>query len=254
MPPGLGAGTGPWVQADLETGLFQASQGFSENPLNTGLSVPFVTALLKNNGPNYFALKVGNAVSTAEVWKEISHPPYFVGYRGAITNSAHTLVFYKGTEIWTVSKYPSALAVGNTWELTDDRHDQLTLKIEKVEGAKFTLSATDRFRPNVREVIEATHNGDTFATDRILYMPAAKGGEKHAAALTFTPGLGTGNSSTLDLTIARKKAIATATLSTSGDAPDRTTALQFTAPTWAATKTLAEETATSGDTVTLTAR
>jgi hypothetical protein len=58
-------GTGPWVQADLENGLFQSSQGFSENPLNTGLSVPFVTALLKNNGQNYFALKVGNAQSGA---------------------------------------------------------------------------------------------------------------------------------------------------------------------------------------------
>jgi hypothetical protein len=58
-------GTGPWVQADLENGLFQSGQGFSENPLNTGLSVPFVTALLKNNGQNYFALKVGNAQSGA---------------------------------------------------------------------------------------------------------------------------------------------------------------------------------------------
>jgi hypothetical protein len=56
-------GTGPWVQADLENGLFQSNMGYSENPLNTGLNLPFVTALLKNNGQNYFALKVGNAQS-----------------------------------------------------------------------------------------------------------------------------------------------------------------------------------------------
>lgn len=54
-------GPGPWVQADLENGLFQSSMGYSENPLNTGLDDPFVTALLKNNGQNYFALKVGDA-------------------------------------------------------------------------------------------------------------------------------------------------------------------------------------------------
>lgn len=56
-------GDGPWVQADLENGLFQSDDGYSKNPSNTGLTVPFVTALLKNNGQNYFALKAGNAQS-----------------------------------------------------------------------------------------------------------------------------------------------------------------------------------------------
>lgn len=56
-------GNGPWVQADLENGLFQSDMGYSKNPANTGLNVPFVTALLKNNGQNYFALKVANAQS-----------------------------------------------------------------------------------------------------------------------------------------------------------------------------------------------
>jgi hypothetical protein len=56
-------GSGPWVQADLENGLFQSNMGYSENTLNTGLDDPFVTALLKNNGQNYFALKDGNAQS-----------------------------------------------------------------------------------------------------------------------------------------------------------------------------------------------
>lgn len=56
-------GEGPWVQADLENGLFQSDMGYSENPSNTGLTAPFVTALLENNGQNYFALKGGNAQS-----------------------------------------------------------------------------------------------------------------------------------------------------------------------------------------------
>ena len=196
------------------------------------------------------ALKVGNAVSTAEVWKEYAHPPYFVPYHGAITNSAHQLAFYRGTETWTVTTYPAALTAGNTWELDDSRHDHLSIRIDKVAGTTFTLSATDRFHPAIREVIEATRNGDTFSTNRILYMPSSKGGDKHAAAITFTPGLGAGNTSTMDLSFGKKKAVATATLSTTGDAADRTTAVQFTTPAWVAAKTLAEETATSGDTVT----
>jgi hypothetical protein len=54
-------GPGPWVQADLENGLYQSGTGGSQNPGNTGIRVPFVTALLKNNGQNFFALKQGNA-------------------------------------------------------------------------------------------------------------------------------------------------------------------------------------------------
>jgi hypothetical protein len=54
-------GPGPWVQADLENGLFQSNDGFSKNTSNTGNAAPFVTAILKNNGQNFFAIKDGNA-------------------------------------------------------------------------------------------------------------------------------------------------------------------------------------------------
>jgi hypothetical protein len=47
----------------MENGLFQSDTGVSQNTSNTGNSAPFVTALLKNNGQNYFALKNGNAQS-----------------------------------------------------------------------------------------------------------------------------------------------------------------------------------------------
>lgn len=54
-------GSGPWVQADLENGLFSSDSGASKNPSYTGDTAPFVTALLKNNGQDHFALKDGNA-------------------------------------------------------------------------------------------------------------------------------------------------------------------------------------------------
>ena len=52
-------GGGPWVQADLENGLFQSDKGTDK--LNTGNASTFVTALLKNNGRTVFTLKGGNA-------------------------------------------------------------------------------------------------------------------------------------------------------------------------------------------------
>ncbi len=55
------SGSGPWVQADLENGLFAGGNGSDTN--NRGNSSTFVTALLKNNGSTTYAIKDGNAQS-----------------------------------------------------------------------------------------------------------------------------------------------------------------------------------------------
>src|SRR6185436_10855536 len=59
FPPCTGAG--PWVEADLENGMFQGANG--SNTANLGNSSTYVTALLKNNGQTTYALKGGNAQS-----------------------------------------------------------------------------------------------------------------------------------------------------------------------------------------------
>ncbi|WP_029291353.1 arabinofuranosidase catalytic domain-containing protein [Cellulomonas sp. HZM] len=55
------SGSGPWVEADLENGMFQGANG--SNTANKGNSSAFVTALLKNNGQTTYALKGGNSQS-----------------------------------------------------------------------------------------------------------------------------------------------------------------------------------------------
>jgi hypothetical protein len=55
-------GTGPWVQADLEFGLFSGgSQTWNTN--QRAFSSQYVTAMLKNDGTTTFALKGSNAQS-----------------------------------------------------------------------------------------------------------------------------------------------------------------------------------------------
>ncbi|HEY0804108.1 MAG TPA: arabinofuranosidase catalytic domain-containing protein [Pseudonocardiaceae bacterium] len=54
------SGNGPWVAGDLENGLFQ---GNGSNTADQGNNSTYVTAMLKNNGQNTFALKGGNAQS-----------------------------------------------------------------------------------------------------------------------------------------------------------------------------------------------
>ncbi|MGH3282265.1 MAG: arabinofuranosidase catalytic domain-containing protein, partial [Trebonia sp.] len=52
-------GSGPWVEADMENGLFSAGNG--PNIANDGNVSNFVTAMLKHNGQTTYALKGGDA-------------------------------------------------------------------------------------------------------------------------------------------------------------------------------------------------
>ena len=54
-------GSGPWVEADMENGMFQGANGC--NTANQGNSSTYVTAMLKNNGQNTYAIKGGNSQS-----------------------------------------------------------------------------------------------------------------------------------------------------------------------------------------------
>ncbi|HZP53187.1 arabinofuranosidase catalytic domain-containing protein [Actinocrinis sp.] len=53
-------GPGPWVEADLEQGMYSSITG-PNNASNPGITYPFVSAWEKNNGTSNFTLKYGNA-------------------------------------------------------------------------------------------------------------------------------------------------------------------------------------------------
>ncbi len=59
---GTGAGSGPWVMADLEYGVF-AQNNTSKNQNDPTQTSTYVTAVLKNNGTTEFALRGGDATT-----------------------------------------------------------------------------------------------------------------------------------------------------------------------------------------------
>jgi hypothetical protein len=71
------SGTGPWVQADLEYGLYPGGSS-SWNPNQRAFTSKFVTAMLKNNGTSRFAIKGSNAQSgsPATLWDGSLPPGY----------------------------------------------------------------------------------------------------------------------------------------------------------------------------------
>jgi hypothetical protein len=72
-------GSGPWVEADMENGLFMGGNG--SNTANTGNGSDFVTAMLKNNGQTIYELQGGNAQSGGLTdWYDGSLPTNVSGY------------------------------------------------------------------------------------------------------------------------------------------------------------------------------
>ncbi len=198
------------------------------------------------------ALQIGATVSTASVWTEISQPPYFVAYRGAESDSAHTLVFLPGQESWTTTASPATLAVGSTWELDEAHGNHRSIRIDKVDGPHLTVTATDRFTPSVHCILEVTRAGDGWSVERARFAPV-RDGEKHFLALQFAnPLLAAADSTSLTL-LAGKKSIAQGKLAGSGEGASRSTTLSFTNPGWLDGKTLTESATIGATTVALVA-
>ncbi|GIH67683.1 arabinofuranosidase catalytic domain-containing protein [Microbispora siamensis] len=111
------SGTGPWVQADLEWGLYPGGSQ-SWNPNQRAFTSKFVTAMLKNNGTSRFAIKGGNAQTggMTTMWDGALPPGYspmkkqgaiILGSGGdccATNTNLSQGTFYEGA---IVSGYPS---------------------------------------------------------------------------------------------------------------------------------------------------
>ncbi len=81
---GTGAGSGPWIMADMEWGLF-CQQDNKKNLNCPTQTAPFLTAVLKNNGTTEYALRGGDAtVSTLTTYYKGRGPYNPMKKQGAI--------------------------------------------------------------------------------------------------------------------------------------------------------------------------
>ena len=200
------------------------------------------------------ALQIGDKVSVAEVWTEISKPPYFVAYHGAMSLGAHMTVLTPGKEKWTVASAPAELKPGQSWELEGDHGDHRTLRITKVDSGRFVITGNDLFAPSIAFSFECTRAADGWSIDRVRYAPRVDG-DKHFLVVQFTSSL-TAHSvaSTVDIGIGRKTKVASASLTLTGPQEDRTATLLMQSPAWAKGKGLIEETTTDASTVAIVSK
>jgi hypothetical protein len=192
------------------------------------------------------ALQIGDAASPAEMWKEISKPPYFTAWHGAYSLNATTLVLSGGEEKWTIASAPSALSAGAVWKLTTTNGREMNILADKVDGhhALLTVSVTPG---TIKRAIDADWDGTAWHYNQVRYIPHT--GEKAGLTLQFAPALPGDGPSNLDISIGKKKIV------TASIAPDaaKQLAISFKSPDWVKAKSLSESVSVTSSDLTLQA-
>lgn len=156
------------------------------------------------------AVQIGGVTSTAEVWKEIAQPPYFVPYHGALSVGAHVLSFVPTNSSWKQS----------TGKLADKAGDELTAA-KTPDGVTLTNASL-----GVTEELTLDANN---AVSGVTFGPV-KAKRDHTLSLEFTPALAPGAQSKFEVIAGKKSKVAEGTVTTTKDAGDMTEVWEFKKP------------------------
>jgi hypothetical protein len=176
------------------------------------------------------ALKIGDKVSAADVWSEISQPPYFVAYHGALTEDEDIAVFAHGGQHWATISGPQSLAAGAEWKLKSQDGLSRTLTVKALQGLQATIVDRDEHFPDRIITLDAAWNNNAWTIDRMRYVPNTDD-EKLGLTISFTPGVSTvGGESKFEVIAGRKTRIASGTVH--ADAEQKLVAWEFKDPQW----------------------
>jgi hypothetical protein len=121
------------------------------------------------------AIKIGSTVSVADVWTEISQPPYFVAYHGAHSENVDIAVFAGAKQQWTTTSAPQTLATGAQWRLKAQDGLGCTLLVQALAGDHATILDTDDHLPGRTITIEASWTNGAWSIEKMHY--AAEGAD-----------------------------------------------------------------------------
>lgn len=156
------------------------------------------------------AVQIGGVTSTAEVWKELAQPPYFVPYHGALSVGAHVLSVVSTNVSWKLS----------AGKLTDKADDELAVA-KTPDGVTLTNESA-----GVAEELTLDANN---AISRVTFGPV-KAKRDHTLSLEFTPALAPGAQSKFELIAGKKSKIGDGTVSATKDAGGMTEVWEFKKP------------------------
>jgi hypothetical protein len=174
------------------------------------------------------ALKIGNTVSVADVWTEISQPPYFVAYHGALSENVDIAVFAAAPQQWTTIDAPKTLSLGAEWKLKAQDGLGCTLRVQAVNGDHATILDSDDHFPGRSVTIEAALASGAWSIDKMHYAAVGEDANQ-GLTISFAPG------SKFEIMAGRKTRIAGGTVH--GDTEQKRVGWEFKDPQWLRGKT-----------------
>jgi hypothetical protein len=154
------------------------------------------------------AVKIGDKVSVADVWTEISQPPYFVAYHGAVSENVDIAVFAGAGTQWTTISAPKTLAVGAEWKLKAQDGLGRTLRIQALAGDHATILDSDDHLAGRTVTIEAAWNNGAWSIEKLHYAAAGEDANQ-GLTISFAPGANaTGAPSKFEVMTGKKTRIA----------------------------------------------
>jgi hypothetical protein len=156
------------------------------------------------------ALRVGGATSTADVWKELAHPPFFVPYRGAFSTGIQVLSFVPEP----ASSHQDAKILADS----SDRALSISRDGDTVIASDNALGTTSAY----------TLEGSSIA--RVSFAPV-HGKRDDTVTLQFSPPLPPAGQSNFEIVAGKKTKIAAgAVQATDSNPQSRTITWIFSAP------------------------
>jgi hypothetical protein len=185
------------------------------------------------------AVKIGNKVSVADVWTEISQPPYFVAYHGAVSENVDIAVFAGAGQQWATVSAPKSLSVGAEWKLKAQDGLGCTLHVQALDGDRATIVDSDDHLPGRTVTMEALWNTGAWSIEKLHYTAAGADASKDAnqgLTISFAPGANaTGAPSKFEVTAGKKTRIASGVVH--GDPAQPRVGWEFKDPQWLRGKT-----------------
>ena len=146
-----GDGEGPWVQADLEDGMFSGSEP-KRNSKNKAMGTRFVTAIVKGKA-DHFAIKGGDAAS-GKLTTLHDGPRPDHGYKKMRKEGAIVLgIGGDNSERGQGTFYEGAMTAGYP---SDEAEAEVQADIVKAKYATTTLNSGPKFAPGQRISMRAT--------------------------------------------------------------------------------------------------
>jgi len=190
-------------------------------------------------------VELGNRLSYAEMWREISSPPYFVPYRGYYGEGFHVARLLLQDRKWQAPEAPQNLAAGSHWELVGAGGARQAFTVSQTGELKAVSTAIEARRETLTALLESS-SGPV----RIRSLEAAQC--SHRMVVAFHPALVLAAASSVEFQVeADKKKLAQGTVEVAKIDGGYELSWRFKSPDWAKTRVLHQAVRASAEGVAL---